>query len=303
MTAPARARASTPPWASVPSTIESPASDVAALLAPERIGPHDGAGKTCVVAMSGGVDSAVTALIMRERGYRVVGINLRLFSPDDPDHRANPCCGIPAMDDARMTCARIGVPFYAINMEGEFGEAVVQPFRRRVRRGAHPESLPGVQPARQVPPPGGAREADRRRLPGHRALCPDRARRSRDGGAAPPAARGRPEKGPELRPLHADPRAARLHPFPARWAAQDRDAGAGAGFRPAGGGEGGESGDLLRRQAFLCRLRGRAAARRDPPRRDRRHRRARRSASTEGWSTIRSGSGADSASPPGSRSS
>ena len=78
--------------------------------------------------MSGGVDSAVTALVMRERGYRVVGMNLRLFSPDDPDHRANPCCGIPAMDDARMTCARIGVPFYAINMEGEFREAVVQRF-------------------------------------------------------------------------------------------------------------------------------------------------------------------------------
>jgi tRNA-specific 2-thiouridylase len=108
------------------STAEIP--DVAALLAPERIGPYDGAGKTCVVAMSGGVDSAVTALIMRERGYRVIGINLRLFSPDDPDHRANPCCGIPAMDDARLTCGRIGVPFYAINMEGEFREAVVQRF-------------------------------------------------------------------------------------------------------------------------------------------------------------------------------
>jgi tRNA-specific 2-thiouridylase len=106
--------------------IETP--DVGHLLAPERIGPRDGKGKTCVVAMSGGVDSAVTALVMRERGYKVIGINLRLFSPDDPDHRANPCCGIPAMDDARMTCARIGVPFYAINMEGEFREAVVQRF-------------------------------------------------------------------------------------------------------------------------------------------------------------------------------
>jgi len=105
-----------------------PSPDTAALLAPERIGPRDGAGKTCVVAMSGGVDSAVTALVMRERGYRVIGINLRLFSPDDPDHRANPCCGIPAMDDARMTCARIGIPFYAINMEGEFRESVVQRF-------------------------------------------------------------------------------------------------------------------------------------------------------------------------------
>jgi tRNA-uridine 2-sulfurtransferase len=111
---------------------------IEALLAPEKIGRHDGAGKTCVVAMSGGVDSAVTALVMRERGYRVVGINLRLFSPEDPDHRANPCCGVPAMDDARLTCARIGVPFYAINMEGEFREAVVQRFVEEYAAGRTP---------------------------------------------------------------------------------------------------------------------------------------------------------------------
>jgi len=107
---------------------DEPADDVADLLSEAKFGPRDGAGRTAVVAMSGGVDSAVTALIMRERGYRVVGINLRLFSPHDADHRANPCCGIPAMDDARATCARIGVPFYAINMEVEFGAAVVDRF-------------------------------------------------------------------------------------------------------------------------------------------------------------------------------
>ena len=98
------------------------------LLSEAKIGPRDGAGKTVVVAMSGGVDSAVTALIMRERSYKVVGMNLRLFSPGDPEHSVNPCCGIPAMDDARATCALIGVPFYAINMEVEFGEAVVNRF-------------------------------------------------------------------------------------------------------------------------------------------------------------------------------
>ena len=103
-------------------------ADVADLLSEERIGPRDGEGKTVVVAMSGGVDSAVTALVMRERGYKVVGMNLRLFSPEDEDHRANPCCGIPAMDDARKTCATIGVPFYAINMEMEFGANVIQKF-------------------------------------------------------------------------------------------------------------------------------------------------------------------------------
>ncbi|HEV2107788.1 MAG TPA: tRNA 2-thiouridine(34) synthase MnmA, partial [Thermomicrobiales bacterium] len=102
--------------------------ETTALLSEEKIGPRDGAGKTVVVAMSGGVDSAVTALVMRERGYRVIGMNLRLFSPDDPEHRVNPCCGIAAMDDARATCATIGVPFYAIDMEAEFGEAVVRRF-------------------------------------------------------------------------------------------------------------------------------------------------------------------------------
>jgi tRNA-specific 2-thiouridylase len=107
---------------------EIAAPDLDVLLSEEKIGPRDGAGKTVVVAMSGGVDSATTALVMRERGYRVVGMNLRLFSPADPEHSVNPCCGIPAMDDARATCALIGVPFYAVNMEAEFGEAVVNRF-------------------------------------------------------------------------------------------------------------------------------------------------------------------------------
>jgi tRNA-specific 2-thiouridylase len=98
------------------------------LLTEEKIGPRDGGGRLAVVAMSGGVDSAVSALLMRERGYRVVGMNLRLFSPADPVHAVNPCCGIPAMDDARATCGVIGVPFYAINMEAEFGEAVIDRF-------------------------------------------------------------------------------------------------------------------------------------------------------------------------------
>ncbi len=112
--------------------------DTSALLREDRIGPRDGAGKTVVVAMSGGVDSAVTALVMRERGYRVVGMNLRLFSPDDEDHRANPCCGIPAIEDARATCAAIGVPFYAINMEIEFGEAVIDTFVNEYAEGRTP---------------------------------------------------------------------------------------------------------------------------------------------------------------------
>jgi tRNA-specific 2-thiouridylase len=128
---------------STPQTFESTLrpgdlTEVADLLTEEKIGPRDGSGKTVVVAMSGGVDSAVTGLIMRERGYNVVGMNLRLFSPEDEDHRANPCCGIPAMDDARATCATIGVPFYAVNMEIEFGGAVIQKFIDEYAEGRTP---------------------------------------------------------------------------------------------------------------------------------------------------------------------
>ena len=117
------------PW-DVPAPVTDPTRDptVADLLSEEKIGPRDGAGRTMVVAMSGGVDSAVTALVMRERGYRVIGMNLRLFSPDDPDHRANPCCGLPALSDARRTSARIGIPFYALDMETEFAESVIDRF-------------------------------------------------------------------------------------------------------------------------------------------------------------------------------
>lgn len=115
-----------------------PEIDTTTLLTESRVGSFDGRGRTAVVAMSGGVDSAVTALIMRERGYRVIGMNLRLFSPDDEDLRANPCCGIPAMDDARATCATIGIPFYAINMEVEFGEAVIDTFVNEYAEGRTP---------------------------------------------------------------------------------------------------------------------------------------------------------------------
>lgn len=127
-----------PPGQPPQSAPATPSPDLETLLGEDMIGPRDGAGRTCVVAMSGGVDSAVTALVMRERGYKVVGINLRLFSPNDPDHRANPCCGIPAMDDARRTCAEIGIPFYAVNMESEFSQAVIDNFVNAYAAGQTP---------------------------------------------------------------------------------------------------------------------------------------------------------------------
>lgn len=84
-----------------------------------------GRGRLAVVAMSGGVDSGVTALLMKEAGYRTIGINMRLFTPDEGHSR---CCSIDDMEDARAVCQKLGIPFYPLNMEREFVGSVIEPF-------------------------------------------------------------------------------------------------------------------------------------------------------------------------------
>lgn len=84
-----------------------------------------GNGRLAVVAMSGGVDSAVTALLLREAGFRAVGMNMRLFTPDRGQSR---CCSIDDMEDARAVCERLDIPFYPVNMEREFKASVIDVF-------------------------------------------------------------------------------------------------------------------------------------------------------------------------------
>ena len=91
----------------------------------ERAALPPGRGRLAVVAMSGGVDSGVTALLMKEAGYRTIGINMRLFTPEEGHSQ---CCSIDDMEDARAVCQRLGIPFYPLNMEREFVGAVIDPF-------------------------------------------------------------------------------------------------------------------------------------------------------------------------------
>lgn len=98
------------------------------VLANYDVGPRDGAGRTVVVAMSGGVDSAVTALILRERGYNVVGMNMRVYTPAEDDDYINPCCSIESLENARATCQGMGVPFYPLNVQKEFERVVINYF-------------------------------------------------------------------------------------------------------------------------------------------------------------------------------
>ena len=96
--------------------------------------------KRVIVAMSGGVDSAVAAGLLVQQGYDVVGITMRLWTRDDDAGRANQkrCCGVEDVDDARAAAEVLGIPHYTLNLEEEFGRKVVDYFVGEYARGRTP---------------------------------------------------------------------------------------------------------------------------------------------------------------------
>jgi tRNA-specific 2-thiouridylase len=91
-----------------------------------------------VVAMSGGVDSSVTAALLKEQGYDVVGITMQLYDHGVAVQKKGACCAGQDIRDARIVAERIGVPHYVLDYEERFRRAVMDDFAESYAAGETP---------------------------------------------------------------------------------------------------------------------------------------------------------------------
>src|SRR3546814_2093032 len=91
-----------------------------------------------VVAMSGGVDSSVTAALLKEEGYDVVGITLQLYDHGLAVGRKGACCAGQDIYDARRVADALGFPHYVLDYESRFPQAVMADFADSYLRGETP---------------------------------------------------------------------------------------------------------------------------------------------------------------------
>lgn len=96
--------------------------------------------KSVAVAMSGGVDSSVAALLLKNAGYNVVGITFKNFDLNElaADPSPRNCCSIEHLNNARIVCDSLGIPHYVLNRVEQFGKEVLNNFRQSYGLGLTP---------------------------------------------------------------------------------------------------------------------------------------------------------------------
>lgn len=96
--------------------------------------------KKVVVGMSGGVDSSVAAWLLKQQGYDVIGVTMRIWQEEEPQQSEENggCCGLSAVEDARRVAQRIGIPYYVMDFRKEFKRDVIDYFIREYQFGRTP---------------------------------------------------------------------------------------------------------------------------------------------------------------------
>lgn len=92
---------------------------------------------TAVVAMSGGVDSSVSAALLKDAGYDVTGIMLKLWKGEAANNNSG-CCNLGAAEDARRVADVLDIPFYVLNFAEHFTSTVVRDFHADYASGRTP---------------------------------------------------------------------------------------------------------------------------------------------------------------------
>lgn len=93
-----------------------------------------------VIGMSGGVDSTVAAYVLKEMGYEVIGISMKLWEDDSPDYVEveGGCCSLSSFEDARRVAYNLDIPFYMVNFKENFKEKVIADFIDEYEHGRTP---------------------------------------------------------------------------------------------------------------------------------------------------------------------
>jgi len=104
----------------------------------DRIAIDAPKGARIVVAMSGGVDSSVTAALVQRAGYDVVGVTLQLYDHGVAVQKKGACCAGQDIHDARRVAEHLGFPHYVLDYEDRFSEAVMEDFADTYLAGATP---------------------------------------------------------------------------------------------------------------------------------------------------------------------